>query len=89
MVQTYQYKTKSTVMMREFGVQMETTGLFIDTRNDKIVYPKQYFSSSMWNKKREATTLYIQCRIRSWFARRRANALRKKRDDRNLELEQK
>lgn len=58
-VQTYQYKTKSTVMMREFGVQMEKTGLYIDTRQDKIIYPKKYISSAMWSKQREATTLYI------------------------------
>lgn len=86
MVQTYQYKTKSTTMMREFGVQMEKTGLFVDTRTDKIVYPKKYFSSSMWSKKREETTLYIQCCVRAWFARRITNALRKKRDDHDAEL---
>ena len=39
-VQTYEYKTKSTIMMREFGVQMEKTGLYIDTRKDKILYPR-------------------------------------------------
>mmetsp|Transcript_32412 Transcript_32412/g.23945 ORF Transcript_32412/g.23945 Transcript_32412/m.23945 type:complete len:105 (+) Transcript_32412:221-535(+) len=39
LVQTYQYKTKSTGMMREFGTQMEKTGLFIDKRKDKIIYP--------------------------------------------------
>lgn len=50
MVQTYQYKTKSTIMMREFGTQMEKPGLFIDTRKDKIIYPKPYFSSEMWKK---------------------------------------
>lgn len=85
-VQTYQYKTKSTIMMREFGVQMEKEGLYIDQRNDKIIYPKKYFSSAMWCKKREAITLKIQCHIRAWFARRTANALRKKRDDRDNEL---
>lgn len=73
-------------MMREFGIQMEKAGLFIDDRNSKIIYPKKYFSSAMWNKQREATTLYIQCRVRAWFARRTANALRKKRDDRDNEL---
>jgi hypothetical protein len=50
MVQTYQYKTKSTIMMREFGTQMEKTGLYIDHRSDKIIYPKPYFSSEMWKK---------------------------------------
>ena len=52
-VQTYQYKTKSTEMMREFGVQMEKPGLYIDQRDDKIIYPRKYVSSAMWNKKRE------------------------------------
>ena len=86
-VQTYQYETKSTVMMREFGVQMEKTGLYIDNRNDKIIYPsKKYFSSDMWKQQREEKTLYIQCQIRAWFARLTANALRKKRDDRDSEL---
>lgn len=37
-------------MMREQGCQMETAGLFIDRRNDKIIYPRPYFSSAMWTK---------------------------------------
>lgn len=62
MVQTYEYKTKSTIMMREMGVQMDVglgvqcdkTGLYMDTRKDKIVRPnKSYFSSKMWAKERE------------------------------------
>ena len=66
MVQTYEYKTKSTIMMREMGTQMDVglgskcdvTGLFMDTRNDKIIRPnKHYFSSRMWAKEREETTL--------------------------------
>ena len=85
-MQTYQYKTKSTHMMREQGCQMETGGIFIDRRDDKIIYPRKYFSSSMWTKQREETTLYIQCRVRGWFARRRANKLRKNRFDRDGEL---
>lgn len=58
-VQTYQYKTKSTHMMREQGSQMEKAGIFIDRRDDKIIYPGRYFSSIMWLKQREETTLYI------------------------------
>lgn len=88
-VQTYQYKTKSTEMMREFGVQMEKPGIYVDTRNDKIIYPRKYVSSAMWNKKREAITLKIQCHVRAWFARRTANALRKRRADKDNELENK
>lgn len=90
MVQTYEYKTKSTIMMREMGTQMdvglgtqcEVTGLFMDTKKDKIIKPnKYYFSSRMWLKEREETTLYIQCRVRAWFAKNRADRLRKTRDD--------
>ena len=93
--QTYEYKTKSTIMMREMGTQMEVglgrecqnTGLYIDSRKDKIIKPNQeYFSSAMWAREREQTTLYIQCRVRAWFARRRAEALRKLRDDKDAEL---
>lgn len=81
--------------MREMGVQMdvglgkkcETTGLYMDTRSDKIIRPNgSYFSSKMWAKEREDTTLYIQCRVRAWFSRKRAYQLRKIRDDRDAEL---
>jgi len=86
MVQTYQYKTKSTHMMREQGAQMERPGLFIDRRDDKIIFPGRYYSSDRWMKDREKTTLYIQCMVRGWFARKRAFALRKARFDRDQEL---
>ena len=69
------------------GIQCEKTGLYMDTRKDKIIKPnKNYFSSKMWAKEREDTTLYIQCRVRAWFARKRAYDLRKKRDDKDAEL---
>jgi hypothetical protein len=42
------------------GRECEKTGLYIDSRNDKIITPnKEYFSSAMWAKEREDTTLYI------------------------------
>jgi hypothetical protein len=65
---------------------MEKVGLHIDTREDKIIYPKPYFSSAMWQRQRENRTLYIQCQVRGWFSRRQANNLRKLRDDRDMEL---
>ena len=85
-VQTYQYNTKSSVMMREFGTQMEKPGLFIDNRKDKVIKPKPYFSSDKWKKQRWDRTLYIQCQIRGWFARRKAADLRTNRNDKDLEL---
>ena len=69
------------------GLAIENTGLYSDTRKDKIIKPnKNYFSSKMWAKEREDTTLYIQCRVRAWFARKRAYQLRKIRDDKDAEL---
>jgi len=65
---------------------MEKTGLYIDNRDDKIIYPQRYFSSAMWTKKREQTTLYIQCRLRGWFATKRVNALKRTRLEREQEL---
>ena len=65
---------------------MEKTGLYIDMRQDKIIYPRPYFSSEMWKKQREDTTLFIQCHVRGWLARKQANGLRKLRDDRDMEL---
>lgn len=85
-VQTYQYNTKSSIMMREFGTQMEKPGIFIDKRKDKVIKPRPYFSSDEWKKQRWDRTLYIQCQIRGWFARRKAAELRKKRNDKDLEL---
>ena len=70
------------------GIKPENTGIYHDTRNDKIIRPnKNYFSSIMWAKEREDTTLYIQCRVRAWFARKRAYKLRKLRDDKDAELQ--
>ena len=43
----------------------------------------------MWKQQREETTLYIQCHVRGWFARRRTNNLRKARDDKERELQRK
>ena len=65
---------------------MEKIDLYIDNRNDKLIYPRPYFSSAMWKQQREETTLFIQCHVRGWFARRHANSLRKIRDDREREL---
>ena len=58
------------------GTQMEKEGLFIDRRNDKVVEAKMYFTSEMWEERREEAALYIQRLVRGWFARRRTNALR-------------
>lgn len=44
-IQTYQYNTKCSYMMREFGTQMEKGNLYIDKRNDKLIHPKPVYTS--------------------------------------------
>ena len=67
--------------MREFGTQMERRFLWIDKRDDKPMVPKAYFTSQMWDARREEAALFIQRLFRGWLARRRVNNLRKKREE--------
>ncbi len=76
-------------MMREFGTQMERSELHIDTRSDRKMVAKPYFSSKMWNERRLEKTLFIQRIVRGWFARMRARKKREERDTNELELLQK
>ena len=50
--QTYEYRTCSTKMTREFGTQMAYVGLYIDTRQDKEITPIEYFTSEKWEEKK-------------------------------------
>lgn len=65
---------------------MEKADLYIDKRNDKVIYPKPVYTSAQWLKDWAKNTLYIQCWVRGWFAKRLANELRRKWDERDLEL---
>ena len=49
--QTYEYRTCSTKMTREFGTQMAYVGLYIDQRQDKELSPTEYFTSEKWEEK--------------------------------------
>lgn len=69
-VQTYQYKTRSTKMNREFGTQMQYIGLYIDPRQDKVMTPTAYFEAKDWEIKKENTVLYLQKRMRGFLARK-------------------
>ncbi len=68
-VQTYQYKTRSTKMNREYGTQMEYIGLYIDPRKDKMLIPTKYFDADNWDIKKESTVLYLQKMMRGFLAR--------------------
>ena len=79
-VQTFQYRTEETQMMREFSSQTPVPGIVIETRKDKVLEAKPYFTSQMWIRRREITALYVQRMIRGWLARRTAERFRKERD---------
>ena len=71
---------------------MEKEGIFIDTRTDKLVQPSLYFDSDMWADRRWEAALFIQRLVRGWFARRRANKLKKNKEDeyhREMEMNEK
>jgi len=38
---------------------MEREGLYIDTRQDKPVEPREYFSSELWEERRGDAALFI------------------------------
>lgn len=88
-VQTYQYKTRSTKMNREFGTQMQYVGLYIDPNNDKILVPTKYFDADTWELKKESTVLYLQKMMRGFLARKLASLYRKERDDQRKSIEKK
>ena len=71
---------------------MEKEGLFLDTRTDKPMEPQMYFDSDMWEERRNEAALFIQRLTRGWFARKRANGLKKHKQDeyqRDQEMDEK
>jgi len=60
---------------------MERRFIWIDKRNDKPMIPFSYFTSQMWDARREEAALFIQRLFRGWLARKRVNNLRKKREE--------
>jgi hypothetical protein len=69
-VQTFQYKTQETQMMREFSSQTPVPGIVVETRTDKVIEATEYFTSEKWMTQREEKTLYLQRMVRGWLSRR-------------------
>ena len=87
--QTYEYRSLSTKQNREFGTQMAYVGLYIDNRQDKELFPTEYFTADKWEEKRNNTVIYLQKMMRGFFARKTCRELRKERDDEIKAQEQK
>jgi hypothetical protein len=79
--QTYEYRTCSTKMTREFGTQMAYVGLYIDTRQDKEITPTEYFTSEKWEEKKINTVRHLQKMMRGFFARKTCRELKKAREE--------
>lgn len=56
---------------------MEVEGLFVDTRSDRVVEPRFYFHSDMWEQRRNEAALFIQRLTRGMFARNKTNQLKR------------
>ena len=65
---------------------MEREGIFIDTRTDRILEPKIYFSSEMWEERREEASLFIQRVARGKLARNKTNHLKLEKEKLRREL---
>lgn len=81
-VQSFQFRTRTTIMKKECGTQMDKIGVvLLDPRKDKEVEPLTYFTSEEWLVERERAALYIQCCTRRWFAIKRRKELKGIRDE--------
>ena len=81
-IQSYQFRTRTTIMKKECGSQMDKIGVvLLDPRRDKEALPRPYFTSEEWLIEREKAALYIQCCTRRWFAIKRRKELKAIRDE--------
>jgi hypothetical protein len=78
--QTHEYSSKSCNTHKEFGTQVERTGLWIDKRKDVGMQANKYFTSEMWQERRELAAHFIQKMFRGCFARKRTNELRRQKE---------
>lgn len=63
-------------MKRENGTQMSSRQVYIDSRQDKPMVARQYFTSEMWKERRQEAALFVQRLVRSMLARHKTDQLR-------------
>lgn len=67
---------------RDATTQMARPDLLLDTSGDVEAVPGRYVTSEEWVQVKAAAVLIIQRYARGWFARRLANELRRRREER-------
>jgi hypothetical protein len=74
--QTYEVKTRSVQLSREYGTQMERKDVMLDNSTDYAIEPRRYFSSTQQLELKRQKTLIIQCYWRGYVARKRTWGIR-------------
>lgn len=73
--QTAEYTTKSTQSKREFSTQTRRSGLHQSEHDDKVIVPREYFTSEQLEEVWHEKALIIQCAWRCAMARATAQRL--------------
>jgi hypothetical protein len=74
--QTYEVKTRSVQLSREYGTQMERQDVMLDNSTDYDIEPRRYFSATQQLELKRQKTLVIQCYWRGYVARKRTWGIR-------------
>jgi hypothetical protein len=75
--QTFEVIAKSSNPKREYGTQTpQPNMLWMDQRDGKVAYPKKYFDSELWLKRRIEAAMFIQKICRGYLARKRMSGIR-------------
>lgn len=82
--QTVQMKTRSQQSVREACTQMDRPDCLTDTTFDVVISPRPYIDADTILMIREEATRTIQRYARGWLGRRRANYLRRLKEEADL-----
>ena len=70
--QTYEIRSVSNATVRESGTQMERVDLSVDTKRDRVLMPRSYFTSDQLLAQKKIMSVEIQRYWRGYMARCRA-----------------
>ena len=86
--QTYEMRTLSVQPFRESGTQMEKIDLTIDTKRDKVIVSRSYFTADSLLALKKVKVVEIQRYWRGYMARCRAEQIRQRNIEYKIKVEQ-
>ena len=86
--QTYEVRTLSVQPYRESGTQMERIDLTIDTKRDKIIISRDYFTADALLALKKVKVVEIQRYWRGYMARCRAHQIKQRNIDFKMQQEE-